>query len=148
MGLMVAAEPPREPRSRVYVTALCNASRANVATMAHLTSAMPARTSYEQTILTIWGDVLGCSGFGVNDDFFELGGHSLLAPKVVSRIRKTLGVQIPVIDFFQAPTVAALADAVARHAAADAAEPDGTAAAAVRSVGRRPPDAEPVLSFD
>src|SRR4051812_16208699 len=93
----------------IYVTAPCNPGRANVPTMA-LTSAMPARTSYEQAILTIWGDVLGCSGFGVNDDFFELGGHSLLAPKVVSRIRKTLGVQIPVIDFFQAPTVAALAD--------------------------------------
>ena len=75
-------------------------------------SATPARTSYEQAILTIWGDALGCSDFGVDDDFFELGGHSLLAPKVVSRIRKTLGVQIPVLDFFKAPTVAALAAAV------------------------------------
>jgi non-ribosomal peptide synthetase component F/acyl carrier protein len=98
---------------------------------------MPPRTPYEEAILAIWSDVLGCSDFGVYDDFFELGGHSLLAPKVVARIRKTLGVHIPVMDFFESPTVAALASVVAAQSSA---EP--------RVVSRRSPNAEPVLSFD
>jgi Phosphopantetheine attachment site len=74
---------------------------------------MPPRTPYEESVAAIWSDVLGCADIGVYDDFFELSGHSLLAPKVVSRIRKVLGVQIPVMDFFARPTVAALASEIA-----------------------------------
>jgi len=99
---------------------------------------MPPRTPYEEAVLAIWSDVLGCANIGVYDDFFELGGHSLLAPKVVSRIRKVFGVQIPVMGLFECPTVAALAAAVAAQSSTEES----------RVVTRRPPDAEPVLSFD
>ncbi|WP_171074146.1 condensation domain-containing protein [Nonomuraea basaltis] len=98
---------------------------------------MAPRTPYEETIVAIWHDVLGRSDMSVFDDFFELGGHSLLAPKVVARIRKTLGVRIPVKDFFASPTVAALASAVAARSPSES-----------RVVARRPADADPVLSFD
>jgi len=101
------------------------------------TRATPPRTPYEAAVHAIWSDVLGRSGFGVHDDFFELGGHSLLAPRIVARIRKTLGVQIPVRAFFGCHTVAGLAAVVASHAAAQP-----------RVVQRRPPEAESVLSFD
>ncbi len=97
----------------------------------------PPRTPYEAAIHAIWSDVLGFSAFGVHDDFFELGGHSLLAPKIVARIRRTLGVQIPVQDFFGCRTVAALASVVA---AASSTPP--------RVIHRRPPEAASVLSFD
>ncbi|OZV77370.1 hypothetical protein CA850_23230 [Micromonospora echinospora] len=98
---------------------------------------VPPRNPYEEAVVAIWSDLLGRSDFGVHDDFFGLGGHSLLAPKVVARIRKTLGVAIPVKDFFESPTAAGLAATVAAQAAA---EP--------RVVTPRPPDAAPVLSFD
>jgi non-ribosomal peptide synthetase component F/acyl carrier protein len=97
----------------------------------------PPRTPYEEAILAIWSDVLGRSSFGVHDDFFELGGHSLLAPKVVARIRKTLGVQIPVRDLFRSPTVAELASAVADQSSAGSGVID-----------RRASDGPSVLSFD
>jgi non-ribosomal peptide synthetase component F/acyl carrier protein len=98
---------------------------------------VPPRTPQEEAIVEIWRDLVGCADVGVFDDFFALGGYSLLAPKVVARIRKTLGVDVSVMDVFQAPTVAELASAVAARSAA---EP--------MVIGPRPPDAEPVLSFD
>ncbi|MGW3687066.1 HemK family protein methyltransferase [Streptomyces sp. NPDC005125] len=101
----------------------------------------PSHLAYEKDILAIWGEVLGRSDIDVSDDFLTLGDHSL-APTVVARIRKTLGVDIPVMDFFESRTVTALAAAVAAKAVAARSSSES------RAITRRPADAEPVLSFD
>ena len=69
----------------------------------------PARTQTEELIAKIWSTVLGVERIGRTDNFFELGGHSLLATQVASRIRDVLGVEAPLRDFFETPTVEGLA---------------------------------------
>jgi acyl carrier protein len=73
------------------------------------------RSATERVLARIWGELLGTSDLGVTDNFFALGGHSLLATQIVSRVRETLQVDIPVRVLFQHPTVADLATALTAH---------------------------------
>ena len=73
---------------------------------------IPPRTPFEERLAGIWAQVLGVERVGVTDGFLELGGDSLLAQQVISRIRNAFGVYIPLLAFFEAPTVASLAAAI------------------------------------
>ncbi|MEU2629177.1 phosphopantetheine-binding protein, partial [Kitasatospora sp. NPDC007106] len=67
------------------------------------------RDEVEQTLAGLYGELLGRDRVGIRDDFFELGGHSLLATRLAARIRRDFGVDLPLRDLFDAPTVEALA---------------------------------------
>ena len=66
----------------------------------------------ESAIAEIWQEILELTRVGRHDDFFDLGGHSLLANRIVSRVRRSLGVEIPLSAVFDHPTVAELAAVV------------------------------------
>jgi acyl carrier protein len=79
----------------------------------------PAGTPYtapeneqEAILCGIFAEVLGVARVGVHDEFGELGGNSLAAAKIVTRIVREFGVQLPVRTVFQQPTVRGLARAV------------------------------------
>ncbi|MCX2765185.1 phosphopantetheine-binding protein, partial [Aquimarina muelleri] len=66
------------------------------------------RTTTEVQLVEIWQDLLGLAQIGIKDDFFELGGHSLLATRLVSIIRKELGIDISIREVFEHSTISAL----------------------------------------
>ncbi|AZF42326.1 Non-ribosomal peptide synthetase [Pseudomonas sp. R1-43-08] len=68
-----------------------------------------ARSPLEQTLVTVWSEVLELEQVGVEDNFFELGGHSLLVLMLKERIRKAVGVDLSVSQLMLNPTVAAQA---------------------------------------
>ena len=70
------------------------------------------RTPTEQLLAGIWCEVLGVNEIGVEDNFFDLGGHSLLAMQMISRVRNSLQVELPVRRLFETPTIAGLAIAI------------------------------------
>jgi amino acid adenylation domain-containing protein len=72
----------------------------------------PPRNALEQVIASIWSEVLNLDKISVYDNFFELGGHSLLATQVVSRLRAIFPMELPLRQFFEEPSVAALARAL------------------------------------
>ena len=66
----------------------------------------------EESIAALWAELIGVEEIGRHDNFFELGGDSLLATQLVSRLRRTFQVEMPLPVFFAAPTIAGLAEAV------------------------------------
>jgi thioesterase domain-containing protein len=59
-----------------------------------------------------WAEVLGLPRVGIHDNFFDLGGHSLTAVQLVSRLQRMVENPVSLLDLFQAPTVAGLAERV------------------------------------
>ena len=53
--------------------------------------------------------VLGRKNIGADDNFFELGGDSLTALQVMALLKTVLGREVPIVTFYEAPTVAVLA---------------------------------------
>ncbi len=70
------------------------------------------RTPIESALVEVWSALLGTSEIGVTHNFFDLGGHSLLATQVISRIRETFRVDIPLRVMFESPTIERLAQHV------------------------------------
>jgi acyl carrier protein len=64
------------------------------------------QTPLESLVADIWSEVLNLGSIGLHDNFFELGGHSLKATQVISRVRETFGVDLPVRALFETPTIA------------------------------------------
>ena len=72
----------------------------------------PAQGPVEEKVAAIWAEVLRLDRVGAQENFFELGGHSLLATQVLSRVQETFNVELALRAFFEAPTVAGLAQAI------------------------------------
>jgi acyl carrier protein len=77
-------------------------------------------TATEELVAQIWGEVLKVDRISTDENFFDLGGHSLLATQVISRIRETFQLEIPLRTMFEVPVLDSFAAAleVARESGA------------------------------
>jgi acyl carrier protein len=67
----------------------------------------------EQVVTSIWRELFGIERIGLEDNFFDLGGNSLLAIQLMAQLRQTFGLELPLNNLFEAPTVAGLATRIA-----------------------------------
>jgi thioesterase domain-containing protein/acyl carrier protein len=69
----------------------------------------PPQGAIEETLASLWSELLGVERISRHDSFFELGGHSLLAVRMIARLRQQLGVELPVQAIFKTRTLALFA---------------------------------------
>ncbi|MBF0287249.1 MAG: amino acid adenylation domain-containing protein [SAR324 cluster bacterium] len=72
------------------------------------TAYSPPENEQQNTLLSIWKELLNLEDVGIDDNYFELGGHSLLATRIVSKIHKSLKIEISLREFFNNPNIRAL----------------------------------------
>jgi amino acid adenylation domain-containing protein len=97
------------------------------------------RNDMERLLAEVWANTLGIGRVSVEDDFFALGGHSLLASQILGRLRRDHGIELSFRRFFEAPTIARLAEAIAKQASAQV--------EAARRIERRPAGTRAPLSI-
>ena len=69
---------------------------------------VPPGNEIEAMLCEIWSEVLYLKRVGVNDNFLELGGNSLTAIRLMSRVNEILGLDLPVNQIFENPSVGTL----------------------------------------
>jgi aryl carrier-like protein len=67
------------------------------------------RSDLERTIAAAWREVLGIEVVDVHTSFFTLGGQSILLIQLLSKLKRSTGRDLTVVDLFRHPTVSALA---------------------------------------
>jgi aryl carrier-like protein len=70
----------------------------------------PASNETERTIAAVLQELLRLERVGTHDNFFDLGANSLLMMQANSRLRTALGVPLSLVQMFEHPTVASLAE--------------------------------------
>ncbi|MFI6504833.1 amino acid adenylation domain-containing protein [Nonomuraea typhae] len=108
--LRVAAAVPLSPNGKVDRRAVPGTGRR----LEIGAGRVPPRTEAERRVAALFAELLDVPEVGATDDFFALGGHSVLVGRLIQRVEAELGARIPVLDIFMDPTVARVAETVAR----------------------------------
>jgi amino acid adenylation domain-containing protein len=66
----------------------------------------------ELRLAVIIASLLHVERIGANDNFFLLGGHSLLGTQLIARVSETFGVELPLLQLFDHPTLAEMSNAI------------------------------------
>ena len=79
----------------------------------HNSTYQAPRNDLEVLISETWQAVLQINEIGVFDSFLALGGNSLAAIRITSRMEEQLGLEIPLRELFEHPTIADYSDSIA-----------------------------------
>lgn len=77
---------------------------------------IPPRTEIEQTLASIWEEILDVRPIGRQHHFLQLGGHSLTALHLMARIQKTFHIALSLRTLFEMPTLEEMSRQVEREA--------------------------------
>jgi len=111
--ISVLAELPLTPSGKIDRKALPPVTSEAGATAALARTGELSET--ERELQALFAELLGLASVGPTDSFFELGGHSLLAVTLIARISAKLGLEVPLNEVFDRPTVEALARWIDEH---------------------------------
>jgi len=107
LGELVEAMPaastsvarPSEPSKRLAVAPSASGTSA-------------PRNAVEEALAGIWRELLQVPEVGIHDNFFAHGGQSLLAVRMLARVHRELGRDLPMSVLFEGGTIAHLAEAL------------------------------------
>jgi acyl carrier protein len=66
----------------------------------------------QQRLAGIIASLLHVERIGANDNFFLLGGHSLLGTQLIGRVNETFGIELPLLQIFDHPTLAEMSGVI------------------------------------
>jgi yersiniabactin nonribosomal peptide synthetase len=112
---------PLTPNGKVDRAALAELATGGVAVEA-AGEGDPPRGPVETELAELWAELLDLPGVGRGESFFALGGDSVLGTRLGEMIRRRFGVDVPLRQVFDAPTVAGVALVIEAERAALAAD--------------------------
>jgi acyl-CoA synthetase (AMP-forming)/AMP-acid ligase II/acyl carrier protein len=113
--IVIVESLPKGPTGKVQrigMDGLLGVPAERVAHQASVKAAPMTRTEVE--LARIWSEVLRRGDVRALDNFLELGGDSLLATQVMSRIRKSFDVEIPIVSIIESGSLSELGRAIDR----------------------------------
>src|SRR5262249_2155760 len=111
--VLIVDEIPKGPTGKVQRFGL--AAKLGLATSSGQPPVFVApRTPLEEALAKRWAEILGVEQIGIHDDFFASGGDSLLATRFLSHVYDMTQVELEISRFFEAPTVAEVANYLER----------------------------------
>ncbi len=66
----------------------------------------------QQDLVVIWKEILSTDKIGIIDDFFDLGGNSIKVLKLIKRVHKLFGVEIPIDYLYKNGNIKNLAEEI------------------------------------
>ena len=66
----------------------------------------------QEIIARAWSETLELDQIGIHDNFFEVGGDSLLATRIAHKLQQVFQIRLPLKTFFEAPTIAQIANRI------------------------------------
>ena len=66
----------------------------------------------QERLAGIIGSLLHADRISAHDNFFLLGGHSLLGTQLIARVNEAFGVELPLLQIFDHPTVAEMSEVI------------------------------------
>jgi nonribosomal peptide synthetase DhbF len=79
------------------------------------------RDATEEVLCAIFAEALNQPAVDIDSSIFELGGDSLMVARIVSKVRRAFGVELPLSAMFNAISIAGLAELLRRTQGAPAA---------------------------